>query len=117
MSVTRQNPGVPATVVGSLHGRAALQTATDHRRNRACILREPQRTDGMDRRRSIWCAVLCGTLACPAAAQELKPVAVGPVTRSGSIRIRAESWDWLGNTPEGEYVFSGNRPARGFADP
>lgn len=61
------------------------------------------------RGRSIaWSACCWLAFLSPAAAQDPKPITVGPATVSGSFRTRVESWDWFGRAPEGDYVFSGN---------
>lgn len=58
------------------------------------------------------------TFACVAALTALMPVHIsaqgapapppGDVTVTGSLRTRVESWDWFGESPEGEYTYSGS---------
>lgn len=52
----------------------------------------------------------------PAAAAAPKPIKIGSVTVSGSVRTRFEGWDWFtADTGDGTYGFSGNIARLSFA--
>jgi hypothetical protein len=64
---------------------------------------------GMTARRLVYALLLLIANASPARAQTTagQPIAVGDVTVSGSIRTRSYSWNWFGDTANGDYTYPG----------
>ena len=50
-------------------------------------------------------AALTALMPVPISAQVAPAVPPGDVTVTGSLRARAESWDWFGDSPAGEYTY------------
>ena len=62
----------------------------------------------MRRALSFMCAF--GMLVSPARAQSVDatPVKIGDAVVSSSLRTRMYSWNWFGDTPNGDYTYSGS---------
>src|SRR6478672_11811959 len=62
----------------------------------------------MRRALSFMCAL--GMLAPFADAQSIDapPIKIGDAVVTSSLRSRMYSWDWFGDTPNGEYTYSGS---------
>src|SRR5262245_56499079 len=59
--------------------------------------------------RRLFC-FMCASVLLPslAQAQAPPPIRVGDAVVSTSLRSRMYSWDWFGDTPNGEYTYSGS---------
>ena len=52
---------------------------------------------------------MCASLLLPALAfGQAKEIKVGDAVVSSSLRSRMYSWDWFGDTPNGEYTYGGS---------
>ena len=69
--------------------------------------------------RGVLAAVLAGMLPSVAAGQSatVKPIAVGDTVVAGSLRSRAYSWRWFGDSPDGEYSYPGSLLRVGITRP
>src|SRR2546427_8972995 len=67
--------------------------------------------------RRLFCMV-CASLLLPslAFAQAAKEIKIGDAVVSSSLRSRMCSWDWLGDTPNGDYTYSGSLLRIGIAE-
>lgn len=59
---------------------------------------------------AVWLSLLLATRASSTLAQTplVPPVAIGDVAVSGSLRTRSYSWNWFGDSPNGDYTYPGS---------
>src|SRR3954468_19170685 len=69
--------------------------------------------------RAVLTAVLAGMVPSAAAGQSaiVKPITVGDAVVAGSLRARAYSWRWFGDSPDGEYNYPGSLLRVGITRP
>jgi hypothetical protein len=66
---------------------------------------------------AVWSALLFGACAPSVLAQDAAshPITIGDVVVAGSLRTRVYSWNWFGETPNGDYVYPGSIGRLGFS--